>query len=117
MVMLLSMTPMLTALAEPDGKELTESITAEQADDENDATFDIVAEVFEWGSAVTAVIVDAGEAVTQAQVDALVFSINAKSVSPATGATVYNGPRTITKVYPSAVKEKGKPGEGRYIVV
>ncbi|MDR1135681.1 MAG: prolyl oligopeptidase family serine peptidase [Clostridiales Family XIII bacterium] len=80
--------------------------------------YDIVVDVLEWGSAVTAVIVDTKTTVSADSVDADTFSVSALTTSPVNGSTIYNGPRTITNAYVSAVNEKGSPAErGRYIVL
>ncbi len=82
------------------------------------ATFDIVAEVKDYGQAVTAVIVHSPEAAQAADVALDTFSVSAKTVMPTNGATVYEGPRTVTKAYVSATNETGKPAEsGNYIVL
>jgi|GEM_PF-6234316 len=81
-------------------------------------TFDIVAEVLEWGTAVTAVIIDVGEEITQEEVIEMDFSVHARTVMPRNGNVIYNGPRTIEKAYVSAANEKGEPAEsGNYIVL
>jgi len=81
-------------------------------------SFDIVADVLEWGTAVTAVIIEVDKEVTQAEVDAMDFAVSARTVMPRNNAVIYNGPRTITKAYASAANEKGKPAaSGKYIVL
>jgi predicted peptidase len=84
-------------------------------------SFDILSEVQEWGPAVTAVIVDAGDIVTQATADTLQIAVNARTLFPTDNAVVYDGPRTVTSVYVATAQERVAPAArvdaGRYIVV
>ena len=82
-------------------------------------TYDTNVDVLEWGSAVTAVILDTGGFVRSSDVSADMFNVTALTRNPTgANATVYSGPRTITKAYVSATKERGKPAaSGRYIVL
>ena len=85
-----------------------------------DATFDLNVEVLEWGSATTAVIIDLGarKSVKAADVDKDIFSVSARTVMPRNNSVIYNGPRTVTNAYVSAVNKVGEPAaSGRYIVL
>jgi hypothetical protein len=94
------------------------SVTVKKAEDEPNANFDIVVDIFEWGSAVTSVIIDAGTEIDAGAVDLDSFSVSAVTKNPVSGNTVYEGPRTITNAYVSEINEKGTPAEsGRYIVL
>lgn len=84
-------------------------------------SFDILCEVQEWGQSVTAVIIDAGGEVTQAQVDNMTFDVSARTVRLNNLTEIYNGPRTVTAAYVSASKQRVAPAKraasGKYIVV
>jgi beta-glucosidase-like glycosyl hydrolase len=81
-------------------------------------TYDTNVEVLEWGSAVTAIIIDTEAFVRASDISADMFSVSAVTNNPTNNAVVYNGSRTITNAYVSATKEKGKPAaSGRYIVL
>ena len=86
----------------------------------NIAGFYIWAEVLEYGQAVTAVIIDAGELVTQALAESMIIDVHALTERPNTNpsAIIYNGPREITNVYVSNARTRGqRAASGNYIVV
>ncbi|MDR0424342.1 MAG: prolyl oligopeptidase family serine peptidase, partial [Clostridiales Family XIII bacterium] len=81
-------------------------------------TFDLVVDVLEWGSAVTAVIVDMKSNVDASAVNDTSFSVSALTKNPVNGNTVYDGVRPVVNAYVSAVNEKGSPAaSGRYVVL
>ena len=81
-------------------------------------SFDIIADVLEWGTAVTAVIIETDKEVTQAEVDSMHVVVNATTVMPRNGNTIYDGPRIVTKAYVSATSDQGSPAaSGKYIVL
>lgn len=83
-----------------------------------DRTFDTIVNVLEWGSAVTAVIIDAGRTVNASTVETDAFAVSAITKNPVNNNVVYDGARTITKAYVSETREQGKPAaSGRYIVL
>ncbi|MCL2426581.1 MAG: hypothetical protein FWD05_09625, partial [Oscillospiraceae bacterium] len=98
--------------------------------------YDIVIDVLEWGSAVTAVVVELDEPITAAELVELDISINAEIINPVTGAVAFDGPRVIRGAYLSVngtiehtlVRNPVRPGgmgtvatagatEGRFIIV
>lgn len=80
--------------------------------------FDVMTEVFDYGQAVTALIIDAGKPVDGSTVDADTFAVSALHKNPNNEAVVYDGPSKVTGVY---VNNSGKLGEmsdtGKYIIV
>lgn len=97
------------------------SVTPVLAIDVDQTSFDILAETFEWGPAVTAVIIDAGEEVNQAQVDGMAFAVSARTILPSTDTVIYDGPRTVMAAYVSRAKQRVNSAErdtsGNYIVL
>ncbi|HEX2947315.1 MAG TPA: prolyl oligopeptidase family serine peptidase [Clostridia bacterium] len=66
-----------------------------------------------------AVVIDTGKEVSNSSLDASMFSVNARTTRKVDDSNVvYDGPRTITKLYTSQVNDIGTPaGTGRYIVL
>ena len=86
----------------------------------------VFAEVKEWGQSVTAVIVDMGELVTQAEVDDMDLEVSAfkttrRIVNANNPLVVFDDDKVVTAIYVSNVRERLAPGErpasGNYIVV
>ena len=86
----------------------------------------VVAEVKEWGQSVTAVIVDMGEVVTQAEVDDMDLEVSAfkttrRVVNANNPLVVFDDDKVVTGIYVSNVRERLAPGDrptsGNYIVV
>ena len=106
------------ALAIPIGMSFPASADAAPGDPRS---FDIYAEVKEYGQAVTAVIISVEGTVTQAQVDAMNITVQAKTTRINNNTVIYDGPRTITAKYPntarSLVASATKPASGAYVIV
>lgn len=66
-----------------------------------------------------AAIIDTGKEVDGSLLDTSMFSVHARTTRKVdSSVVVYDGPRTITKVYTSQVNDIGTPSEtGRYIVI
>ncbi|MCL2425808.1 MAG: glycoside hydrolase family 3 C-terminal domain-containing protein [Oscillospiraceae bacterium] len=85
----------------------TANVTATTGTLPTEATFDLVVDVLEWGSAVTAVVIDMGEVINQAALADLVgdIDVNALVRHPGTGATFFDGERVIENVWLSATSD------------
>lgn len=78
--------------------------------------FNIIAEPFDWGKDVTRIMINTGNKVSATELNAGDFSVNAKHYSEQAYKDDYNGPRTITDVYP--VDAAGNRADsGDYIIL
>lgn len=78
--------------------------------------FNVIAEPFDWGKDVTRIMINTGNTVSAAELNAGDFSVNAKHYSEQAYKDDYNGPRKITDVYP--VDAAGnKADSGDYIIL
>lgn len=78
--------------------------------------FNVIAEPFDWGKDVTRIMLNTGNTVSEAELNAGDFSVNAKHYSEQAYKDDYNGPRKITDVYP-ANAEGNKAASGNYIMI
>lgn len=78
--------------------------------------FNIISEPFDWGKDVTRIMINTGSTVSATDLKVSDFSVNAKHYSEQAYKDDYNGPRTITDVYP--VDAAGnKVDSGDYIIL
>jgi predicted peptidase len=87
--------------------------------DPENVAYTMNVDVFEWGSAVTAVIIDTESTVYAADIDEDTFTVDAVTKNPLTEEVVYDGSREILSAYVAATNEKGAApvDSGRYVVL